>query len=132
MYNDIPDVTDQNLARDLAEDLAVERFEVKEKEGPPVGIPYRRHEEFDIYEEGNMNLEDFDAVVTDGSVIRFKRKWDTASGHLTYVALYAAGRWYLTGAFFGKHVIDTDYLVNNALSRSDVFDVEMATEWVTV
>jgi hypothetical protein len=63
------------------------------------------------------------ADVVDGTVVRWM------SGRYTYVALYAAHMWWITGVadFYGERKFTTYDFVTLVLSRGT--DISVATEW---
>ncbi len=66
-----------------------------------------------------------------GTVIRFVSV-SNAGVRYTYAALYAAGRWWLTGkGYYGATEFDTDAMIR-ILNGEDVGKVEVAATWVPV
>lgn len=62
-----------------------------------------------------------------GSVVRF-----TSGGRFTYVALYVAGVWYLSGSgFFGTNVMTNEQFFET-LERADITNVALVSAWTEV
>jgi hypothetical protein len=76
--------------------------------------------------------------VAEGTII----KWDSRSEKagrwggrvFTYVAIYAAGRWFITGdgLFYGKNVFTYDEFFRTVLNRDEVENIAVASDWETV
>lgn len=62
-------------------------------------------------------------AVAEGTVVRWK------SSIYSYAAIYAGGKWWITGAgkYYGDNVFDNDEFVNDVLK--DATSIEVATEF---
>lgn len=71
-----------------------------------------------------------------GTVVRFvvrpKREAYDAVRYYTYAALFVNDQWYLTGSGNGFSLRMTTEDFVSALGASTVFDVEVATGWVSI
>jgi len=72
------------------------------------------------------------ADVVDGTVVRWKSQTGQEGTAYTYVALYVAHMWWITGVadFYGDRKFSTYDFVTRVLSRGT--DISVATDWETI